>query len=87
MTKRRIVSGVAGPVGAAAAWGVNKALRAAYKERTGKQPPKLGQPGTPLRHALLWSVITAATLAIVDVVVTSILRQDKPSDSTTPTED
>lgn len=74
MSRRRIARGVASPVGAAAAWGVRTALAAAYRKRTGKHPPGLGQKDASLKHALVWSVISAAALALVEVLINHLFR-------------
>ncbi|MBU6213829.1 MAG: DUF4235 domain-containing protein [Actinomycetales bacterium] len=74
MRFRRILGRVAGPVGLTAAWGVRKALSAAYRKRTGRTPPRGLGDGTPIRHALLWSAVSAAALAIVEVLVERLFR-------------
>ena len=80
MGRRRIARRVASPVGAAAAWGVRAALAAAYRRHTGKQPPRAGHRDASLNHALVWSVLSAAALALVEVLVTHVFRsrEDHP---------
>jgi hypothetical protein len=74
MKVRRLLGRAAGPVGLTAAWGAKKALSAAYRKRTGRTPPRGLGDGTPMLHALLWSVASAAALALVDVLVQRIFR-------------
>lgn len=83
MKLRRLLGRAAGPVGLTAAWGVRKALSAAYRKRTGRTPPRGLADGTPMRHALLWSVVSAAALALVEVLVQRIFRgaHDSPTKS------
>ena len=74
MKIRRMLGRAAGPVGLTAAWGVRKALAAAYRKRTGRTPPRGLGDGTPIKHALLWSVLSAAALAIVEVLIERVFR-------------
>lgn len=90
MKLRRLLGRAAGPVGLTAAWGVRKALAAAYRKRTGRTPPRGLSDGTPMRHALLWSVMSAAALALVEVLVQRMFRgandaaKNRPDSGTTP---
>lgn len=81
---RRILGRLAGPVGMTAAWGVRKALAAAYRKRTGRTPPRGRGDGTPMRHALLWSVLSAAALAIVEVLVQRVFRDEREATKPQP---
>lgn len=75
---------MASPVGAAAAWGVRKALTAAYRKRTGSPPPRMGQRDASLKHVMVWSVVSAAALALVEVLVARIFRADDETPAPTP---
>ena len=83
MKLRRILGRAAGPVGLTAAWGVRKALSAAYRKRTGRTPPRGLGDGTPIRHALLWSAVSAAALAIVEVLIERVFRHAQRPDQPT----
>ncbi|NDB18450.1 MAG: DUF4235 domain-containing protein [Actinobacteria bacterium] len=54
------------------------ALAAAYRRRTGKQPPRPGQRDASLRQALVWSALSAAALALVEVLVSHVFRSRDP---------
>lgn len=53
----------------AATWASNKALTMAYSAVTGKEPPNPDDRRVSLGRALTWTVATAATAAIVQMVI------------------
>jgi hypothetical protein len=53
----------------AAGWGVRKAMDSAYRRSTGNPPPRAGDPDASLRKVLLWAAMTAAVLAVANVVI------------------
>lgn len=52
-----------------ATWGVRKALDSAYHKASGGPPPRANDPDESLRRVLLWAAVSAAALAIVNVVI------------------
>lgn len=53
----------------AATWGVRKAMDSAYRRSTGTPPPRAGDPEASLRKVLLWAAVTAAALAVANVLI------------------
>lgn len=69
---------VVAPVAAiAATWGVRKALDSAYRGATGNEPPRANDPDRSLRQVLMWAAISAAALAVVNVVLDRALSRWK----------
>lgn len=69
---------VVAPVAAiAATWGVRKALDSAYRGATGHEPPRANDPDRSLRQVLMWAAISAAALAVVNVVLDRALARWK----------
>ncbi len=61
----------------AATWGVRKALDSAYRGATGNEPPRAHDPDRSLRQVLMWAAISAAALAVVNVVLDRALARWK----------
>lgn len=57
---------------------VRKLLNTGYERMTGKEPPQPRDPDTTFARALLWTAITAATAAVVEVAVYRIASQMGP---------
>ena len=53
----------------AATWGVRKALGIGYKTATGRKPPMAADRETSLVQVLAWTVVSAAAIAVVEVLV------------------
>ncbi|MEY3734343.1 MAG: hypothetical protein RL347_1702 [Actinomycetota bacterium] len=53
----------------AATWASNKALTVAYSAITGKEPPNPDDRRVSLGRALTWTIATAATAAVVQMVI------------------
>lgn len=56
-------------LGLAVTWGVRRALDSAYRRSTGTGPPRAGDPEVPLAKVLMWAAMSAAVLAVANVVV------------------
>jgi hypothetical protein len=52
-----------------AMWGVRKALDSVYRRSTGSEPPRAHDPEASLRKVLMWAAVSAAALAVVNVVI------------------
>jgi hypothetical protein len=52
-----------------ATWGVRKVLDSAYRKKTGKEPPHARNPDTSMMKVIAWAAVTAATLAVVQVII------------------
>lgn len=52
-----------------ATWGVRKILDSAYRKKTGKEPPHARNPDTSMMQVIAWAAVTAATLAVVQVMI------------------
>lgn len=53
----------------AATWGIRKGLAVAYRSATGSPPPLPDDPGVPLRKALVWTLATTASAAVVEMLI------------------
>lgn len=53
----------------AATWATEKVLAAGYSAVTGNKPPNADDRGVSFTRALAWTVATAATAAVVQVVI------------------
>lgn len=53
----------------AATWASNKALAAGYSALTGKEPPNPDDRRVSFARALTWTLATAATAAVVQMVI------------------
>lgn len=63
------VSMVAPAATMVATWGVRKALGFGYKTATGHKPPNAQDRDVSLVQVLAWTVVTAAAVAVVEVLV------------------
>ena len=53
----------------AATWASNKALAAGYSALTGKEPPNPDDRRVSFARALTWTLATAATAAVVQMLI------------------
>lgn len=53
----------------AATWAAEKVLATGYSALTGSKPPHAEDRGVSLARALAWSVATATTAAVVQVII------------------
>ena len=60
----------------AATWASNKALTVAYSAITGKEPPNPDDRRVSLGRALTWTIATAATAAVVQMVIYRAVSSD-----------
>ena len=52
-----------------ATWAVRKMLDSGYRKALGRKAPVADDPTVNLGNALIWSAITAASAAVVEVAV------------------
>jgi hypothetical protein len=52
-----------------ATWLVTRGLNAGYRSLTGNQPPKASDPSEPMRKVILWSLVTACAVTVVNIGV------------------
>ncbi|MEO6822358.1 MAG: DUF4235 domain-containing protein [Candidatus Nanopelagicales bacterium] len=52
-----------------AMWGVRKTLDSIYRRSTGSEPPRANDPAASLRKVLMWAAVSAAALAVVNVII------------------
>jgi cytochrome c oxidase assembly factor CtaG len=55
--------------GIAAIWGTQRILTAAFKKRAGHEPPSAADTKTSIGGVIGWAVVSAASLATVQVLV------------------
>lgn len=53
----------------AATWAVDRALSSGYTAITGKQPPNADDRNVSFPRALAWTVATATTAAVIQLVI------------------
>jgi hypothetical protein len=53
----------------AATWATEKVLAAGYTAITGSKPPNADDRGVSFARALTWTIATAATAAVVQVII------------------
>jgi hypothetical protein len=63
-----MVSAMAGLAGIGVGMLARSVLNAAYRKSTGNPPPNADDLAVPLGKALMWTVITATTGAVVELV-------------------
>jgi hypothetical protein len=63
-----------------AAWGVRKALGIGYRAATGHKPPLAQDRDVSLAQVLLWTVVTATAVAVVETLVVRTVAQLASSD-------
>lgn len=70
---------VVGAVAGIAAMGISMAARpvlnAVYRQITGNQPPRAEDPGVPFAKALVWTVVSATTGAVLELIVQRATRR------------
>ncbi len=70
MKSARPVLKIAAPfVVLAATWAVDRALSSGYTAITGKQPPNTDDRNVSFPRALAWTVATATTAAVIQLVI------------------
>lgn len=52
-----------------ATWAARKALNVAYEKISGHVPPAADDPAVSFGRALIWTVISAGTAAVVEMVI------------------
>jgi len=52
-----------------ATWLVTRGLNAGYRSFTGSQPPKASDASAPLRKVIVWSLVTACAVTVVNLGV------------------
>jgi ABC-type uncharacterized transport system permease subunit len=63
-------------VQSAASWLVRRVMESGYQRATGHSPPTARDQGVPLRQILVWAGVSAAAVAVANVVADRIvLRQ------------
>jgi hypothetical protein len=60
-------SAVASIAAFGATWALRKAMAGAYQRRTGHKPPTRFDRSVPITQALMWAVLTAAAVSILQV--------------------
>lgn len=70
---------VVGAVAGIAAMGISMAARpvlnAVYRQVTGHHPPRAEDPGVPFAKALVWTVVSATTGAVLELIVQRATRR------------
>lgn len=56
-------------VALAATWVARKALNSAYKKSTGHEAPVSDDPSVTFAKALAWTIVTASTAAVIEMVI------------------
>jgi hypothetical protein len=78
-------------VGSLAAMGASMAaksvLKLAYRKATGAEPPAVDDPRVTFGRALRWTLITAATAAVIELVVQRAVARAARASSTDDTQD
>jgi Protein of unknown function (DUF4235) len=64
-------------VAGAAAWVARQALDSAYRRTTGTAAPNWRDPQVPFRKIVIWAGVTAAAVAVVNVVVDRAMLRPK----------
>ena len=50
-------------------WAARGALNSAYTRITGKKPPIADDPAVSFARALTWTIVTASTAAVIEMVI------------------
>ena len=58
-----------------ATWAVRKMLDSGYRKVLGRKAPVADDPSVSLGNALIWSAITAASAAVVEVAVYRVIAR------------
>jgi hypothetical protein len=70
-----VVTAVAGIAAFGVSMAVRPALKALYRTATGHQPPNAEDPAAPFAKALVWTVVSAATGAVLEMMVQRATRR------------
>lgn len=62
-------------VAMAATWAVRKAMNSAYRKVTSSNPPNADDYSVTWRRAIIWSAVTAASAAVVEVAVVRAMNR------------
>lgn len=62
-------------VGAITTMVTARALDSAWKVATGNRPPSPDDPNVPLRHALMWTLASAAGIGLAQVLANRLAAQ------------
>jgi hypothetical protein len=65
----------------AATWAADRALSAAYSAVTGNKPPDVDDRNVSFRRALTWTLATATTAAVVQLVIYRAAAKAVPAES------
>lgn len=65
---------VAPLVALGATWAVRKVMTAAYKSRTGHEPPQSDDPEVALVKILMWTISTSVVSAAVEVIIIRVVE-------------
>ncbi|MFM1966127.1 MAG: hypothetical protein RL134_1852 [Actinomycetota bacterium] len=81
MKSARPVLKIAAPfVVLAATWAADRALTAGYSAVTGKKPPNPDDRGVSFSRALAWTLATATTAAVIQLVIYRAAAKASPED-------
>lgn len=64
----------------AATWAADRALSAGYTAVTGKQPPNADDRAVSFSRALAWTLATATTGAVIQLVIYRAASKSDPED-------
>ena len=64
----------------AATWAVDRALSAGYSALTGKDIPDVNDRAVSFPRALVWTIATAATGAVIQLVIYRAVSEPVPED-------
>lgn len=67
---RIIEKAAVGAVGALATVLAARALESGWKLATGETPPRVDDPGSPIRRVIAWTVISALATALIQLIAT-----------------
>jgi hypothetical protein len=68
-------------VESAASWVVRRVLESGYRRATGHRPPTARDQGVPLRRILIWASLSAAAVAVANVVADRVVLRHEPTTS------
>ena len=63
-------------VESAASWLVRRAMESGYRKATGQAPPTARDQGAPLRRILVWAAVSAAAVAVANVVADRVVLRE-----------
>lgn len=70
-----LVSAVAGIAAMGVSMAARPALNSIYRGITGHEPPRAEDPKVPFRRALMWTLFSATTGAVLELVVQRVSRR------------